>query len=312
MRIYYSDHHPIPLPEGHRFPSSKYARLHQAVVGAHLSGVQMVPAQPATHDQLSLVHTTDYLQRMLHGQMTEKEMRRIGFPWSTDLIERSLSTVGGTICACRAALNDGVAVNLAGGTHHAYPDHGEGYCVFNDTAVAGRVLQAEGLIERLVILDCDVHQGNGSAATFADDPSVFTFSIHGQKNFPFHKETSSLDVALPDGCDDLCFLTALRPALAKAIQSAQADLAIFIAGADPYSDDRLGRMAVSKAGLLERDRLVLSACKSAKLPVAIVMGGGYARQIEDVVDIHFQTIRLAASLTEENTFQTGSDNYIIL
>ena len=213
------------------------------------SGVQMVPAQPATNDQLSLVHTPDYLQRMLHGQMTEREMRRIGFPWSAELIERSLSTVGGTICACRAALNDGVAVNLAGGTHHAYPDHGEGYCVFNDTAVAGRVLQAEGLIERLVILDCDVHQGNGSAAIFADDPSVFTFSIHGQKNFPFHKETSSLDVALPDGCDDLCFLTALRPALAKAIQSAQADLAIFIAGADPYSDDRLGRMAVSKAGL---------------------------------------------------------------
>jgi acetoin utilization deacetylase AcuC-like enzyme len=233
---------------------------------------------------------------MLSGEMSEKEMRRIGFPWSAELVERSRRSVGGTIDACRSALQDGLAVNLAGGTHHAYPDHGEGYCVFNDVAVGTRVMQQERRAWQILILDCDVHQGNGSAAIFSGDAQVFTFSIHGQKNFPFHKEASDLDVGLPDGCDDACFLSALRPGIEEALHCSKPDLVIYIAGADPYQGDRLGRMAVSKAGLYERDRLVLETCQSLRLPTAIVMGGGYARQVQDTVEIHLQTIRLAAFL----------------
>jgi len=294
LKVFYSDHFLVPLPVGHRFPMPKYARLHESVSQAGMPGLQFIPSEPATDKQLSLVHTTDYVKRMAHGEMSEKEMRRIGFPWSEQLVERSRLAVGGTIGTCRAALQDGLATNLAGGTHHAYPDHGEGYCVFNDAAVAIRVLQQESLVRKVVILDCDVHQGNGTAFIFTGDPDVFTFSIHGQKNFPFHKEASSLDVALPDGCDDACFLSALQPALKQALNQAKADLAVYIAGADPFEDDRLGRMSVSKDGLLERDHLVLRACQSISLPVAIVMGGGYARQVEDTVAIHLQTIRLAA------------------
>jgi acetoin utilization deacetylase AcuC-like enzyme len=296
MKIFYSDHFLVPLPAEHRFPMPKYARLHQSVRAAGIPGITLVSSQAASDAQLSLVHNPDYIQRMAQGKMTEKEMRRIGFPWSEQLVERSRRAVGGTIGTCRVAISEGFSANLAGGTHHAYPDHGEGYCVFNDVAVAVRVLQNEHLVERAVILDCDVHQGNGTAAIFSGDSNVFTFSIHGQKNFPFHKEISSLDVNLPDGCDDACYLDALRPALAQSLESVHADLAIYIAGADPFKGDALGRMAVSKAGLLERDRLVLSSCQAAGLPVAIVMGGGYARHIEDTVEIHLQTIRLGAFL----------------
>ena len=272
----------------------KYAHLHESVVQAGLSGLQFVSSEPATDEQLCLVHATDYVKRMTHGEMSDKEMRRIGFPWSEQLVERARLAVGGTIGTCRAAFQDGLAANLAGGTHHAYPDHGEGYCIFNDAAVAIRVLQREDLVRKVVVLDCDVHQGNGTAAIFAGDLDVFTFSIHGQKNFPFHKEVSSLDVALPDGCNDACFLDALQPALKESLERAKADLAIYIAGADPFEDDRLGRMSVSKAGLLKRDQIVLSACQSISLPTAIVMGGGYARQVEDTVSIHLRTISLAA------------------
>ena len=191
---------------------------------------------------------------------------------------------------------DGIAANLAGGTHHAYPDHGEGYCVFNDVAVAARAMQAEGRAPRIVILDCDVHQGNGTAAIFSDDESVFTFSVHGQKNFPFHKEQSDLDIALPDGAGDDEFLEAVERGVRYSIDQAYAELAIYLAGADPFIGDTLGRMAVSKAGLAQRDRLVLDLCRSAGLPVAITMAGGYAKNVEDIVDIHFETLRIAAGL----------------
>jgi acetoin utilization deacetylase AcuC-like enzyme len=210
------------------------------------------------------------------------------------MVERSRRSVGATIAACRAALVEGRAANLAGGTHHAYPDHGEGFCVFNDVAVAARAMQVEGRVEKVVILDCDVHQGNGTAAIFAGDTSVFTFSIHGEKNFPFHKEHSDLDIALPDGSEDEAFLNALRPGLEQSLYLAQADLALCIAGADPFSGDRLGRMAVSKAGLAQRDRMVFDYCQALSLPVVIVMGGGYSKQVQDTVDIHFQTISIAA------------------
>lgn len=296
MKIYFSDHAPLPLPEGHSFPAPKYALLHQRVTTAKLPGVELVASQPASDEQLLFAHSPDYVKRVITGEITDKEMRRIGFPWSPTLVARSRLSVGGTIAACRAAVSDGMAANLAGGTHHAYSDHGEGYCVFNDVAIASRQLQLEGSIQRVVILDCDVHQGNGTAAIFSQDPSVFTFSIHGQKNFPFHKEPSDLDIGLPDGCDDECFLSELHPALANAIERSKADLAIYIAGADPFVDDRLGRMKLSKAGLLERDRVVYTICRQNNLPVATVLGGGYAREVSDTVDIHFQTIRLAAHM----------------
>jgi len=296
MKIYYSDHLLVPLPEGHRFPMPKYALLHQQVRAARLPGVELLPAEPASDDQLRLVHQTEYVNQVITGRLSDKELRRIGFPWSPDLVTRSRYSVGGTICTCRAALQDGFAANLAGGTHHAYPDHGEGYCVFNDVAVAARVLQFEQRVQRVVILDLDVHQGNGTAAIFAGDPSVFTFSVHGAKNFPFHKEQSDLDIALPDGSDDSVFLEAVRDGLPRAIQQAQACLAIYIAGADPFLGDRLGRLAMTKEGLAERDRLVFEHCRAARLPLAVVMGGGYAREIHDVVEIHLQTLRLAADM----------------
>jgi len=294
MRVYYSDHLLMPLPEGHRFPEPKYSRLHRRVAESSFPGVELLPSTPATEAQIGLVHVPDYVHRVIHGELTEKETRRIGFPWSPEMVLRTHAAVGGSIDASRAALQDGLAVHLAGGTHHAYPEHGEGYCVFNDVAVATRVMQQEGRVGRVVIIDLDVHQGNGTAAIFAGDASVFTFSVHGQKNFPFHKEQSDLDIALPDGSGDEAFLAAVYEGVPQAIQRAQADLALYIAGADPFQDDRLGRLGMTKAGLAERDRFVFVECRRAGLPVAVTMGGGYARNIQDAVDIHAETVRLAA------------------
>jgi acetoin utilization deacetylase AcuC-like enzyme len=295
MKIFYSDHFVLPLPAGHRFPMSKYSRLRQRVVEAKLVLAEdlRVP-EPAHDEQILLAHDAGYLQRVKAGALSEKEIRRIGFPWSPEMVERSRRSVGGTLGACRAALQDGIAVNLAGGTHHAYADHGEGYCVFNDSAIAARAMQKEGRAARVVILDCDVHQGNGTAAIFQGDPTVFTFSIHGAKNFPFHKETSDLDIPLPDETGDEAYLEALQSGARRALEQARADLAIYLAGADPYEGDRLGRLSLSKAGLADRDRLVLDLCRQTGIPVAVTMAGGYASRIEDTVDIHFQTVRLAA------------------
>ncbi len=295
MKVYYSDLFTLPLPEGHRFPIEKYTLLRKRVMadGVISNGNALIPP-PATLEQLRLVHSPDYVRRVIQGELSEKEVRRIGFPWSLGLVERSCRSVGGTIAACRTALQEGVSANLAGGTHHAYPDHGEGYCVFNDCAVAARAMQAENRVRRVVILDCDVHQGNGTAAIFAQYPTVFTFSIHGAKNFPFRKEPSDLDVGLPDGCRDDQYLSLLQGAVEQSLARADAGLVIYLAGADPFEGDRLGRLALSKAGLAERDRLVLSLCAEAGLPVAVTMSGGYAQCVDDTVDIHYQTIKLAA------------------
>jgi acetoin utilization deacetylase AcuC-like enzyme len=300
MKAFRTDQFALPLPEGHRFPALKYALLRQRVEAAGIiAPADLIVAPAATDEELARVHTAEYLRRVQNGELTEKELRRIGFPWSPQMVERSRRSSGATIAAARAALRDGTkcAVNLAGGTHHAFADRGEGYCVFNDAAIAARAMQAEGLAQRVVIVDCDVHQGNGTAKIFEHDPSVFTFSIHGAKNFPFHKETSDLDVALPDNADDIMYLAALREALPVALDRAQADLAIYLAGADPYFDDAFGRMKLSKPGLLERDRFVLESCRALDLPVAITMAGGYAKRVEDTADIHFQTVKLAASPT---------------
>jgi len=298
MKLFYHDHFVLPLPDGHRFPMQKYALLRQRVIADGLpASAELLVPQAASRWELRLAHDAGYIERVFQGRLSDKELRRLGFPWSPQLVERSRRSVGGTIGACRAALEEGIAISLAGGTHHAYADHGEGYCVFNDCAVAARLMQVEMRARRIVILDCDVHQGNGTAAIFAGDDSVFTFSIHGEKNFPFHKEQSDLDIALADGTGDAAYLEALELGLQQALEKAQADLAIYLAGADPFVHDRLGRLALTKAGLAERDRMVLERCRTASLPIAIVMAGGYASRVEDTVDIHYQTIRLACAMS---------------
>lgn len=294
MKIFYSDHFVLPLPEGHRFPMVKYSMLRERISADGL-GELRVP-RPVSDAEILRAHTPGYLRRVVDGTIPAKEMRRIGFPWTQRMVERSRRASGGTLDACRAALEDGLAANLAGGTHHAFADRGEGYCVFNDSAIAARALQAEGLVERVVIVDTDVHQGNGTAAILADDPSVFTFSIHGDRNFPFHKEQSDLDLSLPDGADDGAFLDALDKGLEKALDTSGAELAIYLAGADPFERDKLGRLSVSKEGLAERDRLVLAACRGRGIPVVATMAGGYAPEIEDTVDIHFRTVQQASEM----------------
>jgi acetoin utilization deacetylase AcuC-like enzyme len=297
LKVFYSDHFVLPLPEGHRFPMGKYSMLRERVAAAGICGPgEMRVPRPVSDEEILRSHERTYLRRVVDGTLTRREMRRIGFPWSERMVERSRRASGGTVGACLAALEDGFAANLAGGTHHAFADQGEGYCVFNDSAIAARTVQAERLVERVVVVDTDVHQGNGTAAILRGDPSIFTFSIHGARNFPFRKEESDLDVALPDGADDGEFLEALEDGLEKALEASGAKLAIYLAGADPYEDDRLGRLSVSKEGLAERDRLVLESCRERGIPVAVTMAGGYARKVEETVDIHFRSIERAASL----------------
>jgi acetoin utilization deacetylase AcuC-like enzyme len=299
LKVFYSDHFVLPLPDGHRFPMVKYSMLRERVAaGGICEPEEMRVPRPVSDEEILRAHDRGYLRQVVEGTLSPKEMRRIGFPWSERMVERSRRASGGTLGACLAALEDGFAANLAGGTHHAFADQGEGYCVFNDSAVAARAVQAKGLVERVVVLDTDVHQGNGTAAILRGDPSVFTFSIHGARNFPFRKEESDLDIPLPDGADDGQFLEALEGGLEKALEASRAGLAIYLAGADPYEDDRLGRLSVSKEGLAERDRLVLETCRERGIPVAVTMAGGYARQIEDTVDIHFRSIERAASLVK--------------
>jgi acetoin utilization deacetylase AcuC-like enzyme len=297
VKIFYTDHFVLPLPEGHRFPMQKYALLRQRVVEAGLVAPEdlRVP-HAATDEEILRVHGPDYLRRVVSGTLSEAEVRRIGFPWSAGMVERSRRSSGATIEACRAALAEGVGVNLAGGTHHAFRDCGEGYCVFNDSAIAARAMQAEGRARRVVILDCDVHQGNGTAAIFRDDPTVFTFSIHGARNFPLRKEPGDLDVELDDNTEDGAYLEALEAGLRQALGRARADLALYLAGADPHEGDRLGRLKLSTEGLARRDRLVFRHSHDAGLPVAVAMAGGYGRRVEDTVAVHFQTVRLAAEL----------------
>ena len=296
MRLFPSDRHPLPLPEGHRFPASKYGRLRQRLEAHVATGAnfQFIEPHAATDDELLRVHDRGYVGRVLSGALSPEEVRRIGFPWSPGLVERSLRSTGAAVDAAAAAIEDGVAASLAGGTHHAGTDWGEGVCVFNDTAVAAREMQARGLVQRVLILDCDVHQGNGTAEIFTRDTSVFTMSIHGARNFPLRKFPSSLDVPLDDGTGDADYLEALARALTASFARSRPGLVLFIAGADPYEGDRLGRLALSKAGLLERDRMVMKAAGDAGVPIAIVCGGGYCEDIESIVDIHAATMLLAA------------------
>ena len=299
MKVFYSDHFVLPLPEGHRFPMVKYSMLRERIArdGICRPGELLTP-RAVTDEEILRAHSPDYLERVVSGTFTDKEMRRIGFPWSEKMVERSRRASGGTLGACLAALDEGFAANLAGGTHHAFSDRGEGYCVFNDSAIAARAVQAAGLAERVVVIDTDVHQGNGTAEILHGDPTVFTFSIHGAKNFPFHKEESDLDVPLLDGVVDTEFLATLEESLEAALDAADASLAIYLAGADPFEGDRLGRLSVTKSGLAERDRIILEACGERRIPVALTMAGGYARDVADTVDVHFQSVRTAADMLE--------------
>ena len=297
MRIFHTDRFVLPLPPGHRFPMEKYRLLRERVETSGLAGEDGLVEPPAASDaQILRAHDRGYLERVLSGRLSAAEQRRIGLPWSEAMVERSRRSSGATVEACRSALAEGVAVSLAGGTHHAFRDRGEGFCVFNDSAIAALAMQAEGLARRVLVCDCDVHQGNGTAAILADDPSVFTFSIHGANNFPFRKEVGDLDIELPDGTGDADYLAALASGLHRALSAAQPDLVVYLAGADPHEGDRLGRLALSKRGLAQRDRFVLDTCADAGAAVAVVMAGGYPRVMDDVVDIHLETVRIAAAL----------------
>ena len=248
----------------------------------------------ASRDDLLLVHTADYIDRFTHGELSPDEVRKLGFPWSDALVERSYRAAGGSIEAARYAVAHGIAMNLAGGTHHAFPSHGEGFCVFNDVAVAVRALQRDGTIERAAIVDLDVHQGNGTHEIFAGDERVFTFSMHGSRNYPFHKVPGRLDIELPDRTDDDGYLVLLADALPRVISQAQPDVVVYLAGADSHEQDRLGRLALTFDGLARRDTMVLDACREVGIPVLITIAGGYGQPISTTVDVHVATARIAA------------------
>lgn len=292
MKAFYSDHFVLPLPPTHRFPMQKYRLLREGAA-ANISTLEFYEAPLATNGVLALAHHPAYIERVSQGLLSAAEQRAIGFPWSLQMVERSRRSVGATIAACRAALEEGVAANLAGGTHHAYADHGEGFCVFNDAAVAARLMQAERRVQRVAIIDLDVHQGNGTASILANDESVFTLSVHAEHNYPFHKENSDLDIALQDGTTDDVYLPALQTALAQLSHRFAPQLIIYLAGADPHEDDRLGRLKLSFDGLAERDRMVLDFARKHAIPVALAMAGGYGKNIQDTVAIHLQTIAIA-------------------
>lgn len=300
MLAFATDRFALPLPSQHRFPASKY-RLLRARVEAELGRrITVREAERVSIDDLIRVHARDYVEKVLHGQLSAAEQREIGLPWSEQLVERSLRSAGATLAASKAALEgEWIAANLAGGTHHAYAHKGSGFCVFNDAAIAIRALQAEGKIEHAAIIDLDVHQGNGTASIFRDDPNVFTLSIHGEKNFPFRKEECTLDIALPDGTADAAYLAALEDALSQLWQDFSPELVIYLAGADPYEHDRLGRLKLTQEGLVQRDRLVLRHAFERGIPIALTMAGGYGERIEDTVQIQFNTIALAQQFHEQ-------------
>ncbi len=285
----------FPLPEGHRFPIAKYALLRDTVLAEGIVAPEdlHVPA-PVPRDDLLLVHTADYVDRFTNGELTAADVRRIGFPWSPALVERSWRAAGGTWEATRHALSHGVAMNLAGGTHHAFSSHGEGFCVFNDVAVSIASLLREGRIDRAAIIDLDVHQGNGTHAIFAGDERVYTFSMHGARNFPFHKVPGRLDIELGDRTGDEEYLAHLAQALPRVLAESRPDLVVYLAGADPHERDRLGHLALTFDGLARRDSMVLDACREVGLPVAVTIAGGYGEPIEHTVRVHTTTARIAA------------------
>ena len=284
----------IPLPDGHRFPMAKYALIRDRVLAEGLVAPEHLHDPPRVDaEDLLLVHTPDYVHRVTTGTLSAAEQRRIGLPWSPLFVERAYRVVRGTVEAAAAALERGVAFNLAGGTHHAFPDHGEGFCTFNDVAVAIRRLQRLGRVRRAAVVDLDVHQGNGTHAVFAGDASVHTFSMHGAKNFPFHKVPGTLDVELDDGTGDDEYLARLADALPGVLAASQPDLVVYLAGSDPHEGDRLGRLKLTFDGLRRRDRMVLESCRDVGIPVCLTIAGGYGRAVDTTVAVHVNTVRIA-------------------
>jgi acetoin utilization deacetylase AcuC-like enzyme len=300
MLLFYTDTFVLPLPAGHRFPMDRYRRLRKRLSADHRFRPQqfLVPAA-ATDEQLLRVHSQDWLHRVVTGALTRDEQRRIGFPWSPDMVERSRRSTGASIQAAHAALKVGCGINLAGGTHHAFADRGAAYCVFNDVAVAVRDVQLHGLVQQVLIVDGDVHQGDGTARIFHDDDNVRTFSLHARKAFPLRKQSSDLDIELPPGTGDDEYLSAWKRGLQQITAGFQPELVFYLAGADPYERDQLGGLSVSQAGLVARDRAILTLCQRNNWPLVIVMAGGYAPEIDDIVNIQFQTIVLAREILSQ-------------
>ena len=291
MKAFYTDHYVLPLPPGHRFPMEKYSQLRDLVT--NLDEIELVEAPAATDTQILYAHDPYYLIKVISGSLSPKEQQEIGFPWSELMVERSRRSAGATVAAAKTALSEGLAANLAGGTHHAYRNMGSGFCVFNDSAIAARVLQKE--IDpklKVAIVDLDVHQGNGTASILQNDASIFTLSIHGENNFPFTKEQSDLDIGLPNGCEDSDSLSALNQGL-ETLNRFKPDFIIYLAGADPHEGDRLGKLSISKDGMRQRDECVFQYGLDHQIPTAFSMAGGYGRDIQSTVDIHFQTIQTA-------------------
>lgn len=290
-RIYYSPYYYADIGDGHVFPIRKFELVRDRLIAeGTVQPNELIEPEPASTDDLLLVHTNDYISRLVSGTLTAKEVRKLGLPWSESLVRRSFHAISGTINAAKYCLETGVASNLAGGTHHAYPDHGSGFCVLNDVAVSIKVLQRDKLAERFLIIDLDVHQGDGTAFIFRNSPEVFTFSMHGAKNFPLNKQASSLDIELQDKTTDNEYLATLDQALAR-IKSHDPDMIFYLAGADPYENDKLGRLGLTIDGLLRRDEMVLRFAEGLGVPIVTTMSGGYAADINDTVEIHCNTIR---------------------
>jgi acetoin utilization deacetylase AcuC-like enzyme len=301
MQVFYTPRYYAEIGDGHIFPIRKFELVRDRLLAeGTLHPHELLEPQPAVIEQVRLVHTEDYVSRLCNGTLTAKELRRLGLPWSESLVRRSFYATGGTIAAARAALVEGYGSNLAGGTHHSFADRGEGFCVFNDVAVAIRLMRNEGLIDRAAIVDCDVHQGNGTATIFAGDDETFTFSIHGANNYPLFKARSSLDVELPDGTTDREYLDCLASHF-PAVFAFDPEIVFYLAGADPYGGDKLGRLALTIDGLRERDACMLRECYEREVPVVTVMSGGYGKDINDTIEIHCNTIRAVKEVFEFHT-----------
>jgi acetoin utilization deacetylase AcuC-like enzyme len=296
MKCVYHPGYQIPLPSGHPFPISKYPLLKDLIVAeGTIDAADLVVPEPLDLESAALIHTRDYLAKLEGPGLSAAEQRLLGMPWSEALWTRSRLAAGGTLLAARLALADGLAANLAGGTHHAFADHGEGFCVLNDVAVAIAKLRGEGLIGRAVVIDLDVHQGNGTAAIFEGDEEVFTFSVHGERNYPLNKMRSSLDAPLPDGTGDEEYLDSLRRHLPRVLEEARAHLGFYLAGVDVAAGDRYGKLALSEEGIRQRDRYVIETVRGCNVPLVIVLAGGYAATRARTVELHALALREAVA-----------------
>jgi acetoin utilization deacetylase AcuC-like enzyme len=298
VQVFYTPRYYADIGQGHIFPIRKFELVRDKLLAeGTLHTQEIIEPTPAPLEDVLLVHTEDYVSRLCSGDLTPKEFRRLGLPWSESLVRRSFYAVGGTLAAAAASLTDGYSSNLAGGTHHAFSDRGEGFCVLNDVAIAIRAMRARKLIQRAAIVDCDVHLGNGTATIFAGDADTFTFSMHGANNYPLFKAQSTLDVELPDGTSDAAYMETLASHLPRVFQS-DPEIVFYLAGADPYRGDKLGRLALTIDGLRERDAYVLRECYEREIPIVTVMSGGYGKDINDTIEIHCNTIRMVKEIFE--------------